>query len=76
MTKGYTLPLSWNGKVSSSLNHRIGVDSTNVSKWHTSSYYRKGHSHACIYYLCHGSVEDVVFTPTDWNRAKNAAYAS
>jgi hypothetical protein len=37
---------------------------------------RKGHSHACIYYLRHGSVEELHFTPTDWNHAKNAAYTS
>jgi hypothetical protein len=66
----------WTAMFHQSLNHSLGVDSKNVSKWHTSSYFRKGHSHPCIYYLRHGSVEDVGFTPTEWNRAKNAAYAS
>jgi hypothetical protein len=38
--------------------------------------FRKGLSYACtcIYYLRHGSVEELHFTPTDWNHARNAAY--
>jgi hypothetical protein len=30
--------------------------------------------HVRIYYLRHGSVEELDFTPNDWNCAKNAAY--